>query len=330
MSVPLVDGAALPDLAAQPGWLDELPDERPALAVDLSRCGSSDAAPPLRRWLLAQPVPTIAFTGGGNIMPDEGFDLVAEDQATLEKLLVGIEQNPRAAAICCQVSRSAPDLDVHAGLRLESLAYATLQGGGEFRRWLEGCDARSACTPASPVSLERADKLLRITLNSPENRNALSVAMRDNLTAAFRLAAMDKTIEQVLVDARGPAFCAGGDLSEFGSSSDPGEAHRTRLLRMPAFALAEIAGRVQCLLHGACIGAGIELPAFAASVIARPDARFRLPEVSMGLIPGAGGCVSIPRRIGRRAFNALAISGREIHAEEALALGLIDRIEAGD
>lgn len=96
---------------------------------------------------------------------------------------------------------------------------------------------------------------------------------------------------------------------------------------MPAGFLAEQADRYTFRLHGACIGAGIELPAFAGRVIASRDAFFRLPEVAMGLIPGAGGCVSIPRRIGRHLTNYLAVTGDDIDVEQALGWGLIDAIE---
>ena len=80
-------------------------------------------------------------------------------------------------------------------------------------------------------------------------------------------------------------------------------------------------------MHGACVGAGTELPAFAAHVLARPDATFQLPEVPMGLIPGAGGTVSLPRRIGRQRTAYLAITGSAIDAATALAWHLVDRIE---
>ena len=79
-------------------------------------------------------------------------------------------------------------------------------------------------------------------------------------------------------------------------------------------------------LHRACIGAGIELPAFAGTVLAAPDARVRLPEVAMGLVPGAGGTVSLPRRIGRHRTCWLGVTGAELDAEAALAWGLVDRI----
>ena len=95
---------------------------------------------------------------------------------------------------------------------------------------------------------------------------------------------------------------------------------------MPARYLAEHAQRYRFDLHGACIGAGIELPAFAGHITATRDTFFRLPEVAMGLIPGAGGCVSIPRRIGRHRTNYLAVTGMALSAEDALSWGLIDEL----
>ena len=96
---------------------------------------------------------------------------------------------------------------------------------------------------------------------------------------------------------------------------------------MPAQYLAEHAGRYSFQFYtAACIGAGIELPAFSGHISASRDAFFRLPEVAMGLIPGAGGCVSIPRRIGRHRTNYLAVTGMELSAEKALSWGLIDEL----
>ncbi len=80
------------------------------------------------------------------------------------------------------------------------------------------------------------------------------------------------------------------------------------------------------LVHGACVGAGVELPAFAARVVAREDATFELPELSMGLVPGAGGTVSLPRRIGRQRTAWLCLTGARIDARAALAWGLVDEV----
>ena len=84
--------------------------------------------------------------------------------------------------------------------------------------------------------------------------------------------------------------------------------------------------RTSVALHGACIGAGIELAAFAREVTATDDAHFQLPEVAFGLVPGAGGTVSLPRRIGRQRTAWLALSGRRIDASTALAWGLVDHV----
>jgi enoyl-CoA hydratase/carnithine racemase len=80
-------------------------------------------------------------------------------------------------------------------------------------------------------------------------------------------------------------------------------------------------------IHGACIGAGVEISAFAGRVTAAPAAWFQLPELAMGLIPGAGGCVSVPRRIGRQRAALMMLSGQRIDAQTALRWGLIDAIE---
>ncbi|CRK51379.1 Enoyl-CoA hydratase/isomerase family protein (fragment) [Rhodococcus sp. RD6.2] len=79
-------------------------------------------------------------------------------------------------------------------------------------------------------------------------------------------------------------------------------------------------------MHGSCVGAGIEVPAFASRIVAAQGTVFRLPEVSMGLIPGAGGCVSIPRRIGRHRAYWLCVTGAALDTETALAWSLIDEI----
>ena len=129
--------------------------------------------------------------------------------------------------------------------------------------------------------------------------------------------------------ARGVCFSAGGDLDEFGEAVDAGLAHASRLTRSAGAALHALRDRVEARLHGACVGAGIELPAFVNHVVARDDAFFQLPEVSMGLVPGAGGTVSILPRIGRRRLAYMALTGVRIDAATALEWGLVDEIESG-
>ncbi len=227
-----------------------------------------------------------------------------------------------------QLLRQSEKLSIHQGLIAESLVYSTLQAGPEFAAWLEQHHKRNqrAANAEPAVLVQRSGPQLELTLNRPEKHNAYSAEMRDRLVEGLQLAQGDPSIETVLISGAGSSFCAGGDLDEFGTSPDPATAHAVRSTRNAARSLAAVAERVKVKLHGACIGAGIELPAFAGEVTASEDAFFQLPEVLMGLIPGAGGTVSIPRRIGRQRTALLALTGARLSPEQALDWGLIDRI----
>jgi len=159
-------------------------------------------------------------------------------------------------------------------------------------------------------------------------RNAYDAAMRDELVQALSLALMDPSIERVVLRGNGPSFCSGGDLRDFGTSDDLVRAHAIRVARHPGVLLHQLADRTEVHVHGACVGAGVELPAFGGRVVASPDAWFRLPELAMGLIPGAGGTVSLPRRIGVGRTLLLALSGIDLRAQDALRWGLVDAAES--
>ena len=118
-----------------------------------------------------------------------------------------------------------------------------------------------------------------------------------------------------------------GDLAEFGANADGGQTHLLRTRGGAGAILHRLEPRVEAIEHGPCIGAGIELPAFAGTIRVRGDATFRLPEVAMGLIPGAGGTVSIPRRIGRHRTYWLAVTGSWIDAGTALRWRLVDAVD---
>ena len=322
----MIDASLLKSLIREPNWADNAGKEW--LSVDLSEANySNEEVQAISQWLRRLPVPVIGLKNKDKRMLD-ALDLLADTNSEVEHLASFISQHPQASAVLAQVTRVTMSLPVMAALTVESLGYATLQGGEEFSRWLSGRHkTKVGITNTSvPVVIKRTGSELSIQLNSPGNRNALSVSMREGLSEAFSLVAMDDSIERVVVSGAGPCFSAGGDLTEFGTTKDVAEAHRIRQLKMPAQYLAEHAGRYSFNLHGACIGAGIELPAFSGHISASRDAFFRLPEVAMGLIPGAGGCVSIPRRIGRHRTNYLAVTGMELSAEKALSWGLIDEL----
>jgi Enoyl-CoA hydratase/isomerase len=240
------------------------------------------------------------------------------------------EAAPQASLLLARLLRIGESLPVSHALDLESLTYSTLLAEPGFAQRLAARDDRhrAPLLPATDSVIHRRDGgALRLTLNRPERRNALSRDVRDALVAGLRIAQLDDTVTEVFLDGRGPAFCSGGDLAEFGTVRDPATAHLVRTLAGAARPLHDVSARVTALPHGRCAGAGIELAAFAGTVIADPGTLFRLPELEMGLIPGAGGTVSIPRRIGRWRTLHLALVGNPISANLALRLGLIDSIE---
>jgi enoyl-CoA hydratase/carnithine racemase len=282
--------------------------------------------------LAALPAPTIALAAGELAPAEEALarccDARVRDRAELAPVLAGIDGAPLAAAALVQLLRAGAGCSIEAGLVLESVVYSTLQAGPEFAAWRERRGApRLRPPPKGPaVRSLREGERLHVTLARPEKRNAFSAEMRDGLVEALRVAVCDPGIREVLLDGAGPAFCSGGDLDEFGTLPDPATAHVVRTTRSPARLLAAAAPRVRAVVHGACVGAGVELPAFAGRVVAREGTRFWLPELSLGLVPGAGGTVSLPRRIGRQRTAWLALSGRAIDVETALVWGLVDEL----
>jgi enoyl-CoA hydratase len=283
----------------------------------------------LNAWLATLPCPVIGIMpGADNAFPGAACDAIVTSESELAGLAGNISDTPLAAATLVQVLRTTASLPVSDALTVESLAYASLQVGPEFRSWLAGfCPPEApAVEGAPPVLVERSGDRLTIVLNRPASRNALSVEMRDALCEALELAVADPAIRTVSVSGAGRCFSVGGDLAEFGSVADPATGHAIRAIRMPARLLAECADRTEFRLHGACIGAGVELPAFGRRVVAKAYSFFQLPEITFGLIPGAGGCVSLPRRIGMQRTAWLALSARRIDAATALRWGLIDML----
>jgi Enoyl-CoA hydratase/isomerase len=258
-----------------------------------------------------------------------GWVAVDDAAAELDRLSAAVGSAPHAAVALTQVLRLGEHLDTDAALSIESLAYSTLQCAPAFATWLASRTARSAAAvpetdPA--VMVERHHDVLRITLNRPQVRNAIDRRLRDELCAALAVACADPTLRVVELRGAGIAFCSGGDLGEFGTLPDAFTAHLTRTTRSPARMLAAVADRAVAFVHGACVGAGIELAAFAGHVVATSDAGFCLPELALGLVPGAGGTVSIPRRVGRQRTAWLALTGSTIDARRARAWGLVDEL----
>lgn len=286
-----------------------------------------DLAAPAPDWL-GQRLPPCPVIGFGQESPDwQGqVDALADKPATLAAMQRGIRASPNSAAIAAQLLRLLPTLELQQGLVLESIAYGLLQAGAEHRRW-QMQRPRGLVAPPGHVLVERVGAALSITLDRAASFNAIDRAMRDELYDAFFVAALDPEISAVTLGATGRTFSVGADLGEFGTTRDPVRAHAIRTSTLPAHAILGCRDRLRVSVQGACIGSGLEMAAFAAHITASPGAWFQLPELAMGLIPGAGGCVSLCNRIGRQRTARLIFSGERLRAETALDWGLIDAIE---
>jgi hypothetical protein len=305
---------------APSGW-----PERTVAVVELDGVPADDG-----RW--REPVPAgVPFVVVG--LAEAGLEhqlasacdvVLVRDDPALDAVVATVERCPLASFAFAALLRGAPR-PLDDGLLLESATYSALQGGPELAAWLATREGTDRLPEGDPVAVERDGAVLRITLQRPHVRNALDAAMREALLDALAVAEADPDL-QVELRGAGPDFCAGGDLDEFGTFADPASAHRLRLERSVARVLARLSARTTAHLHGHCAGSGIELPAFAGRVLAAPGTQVRLPELALGLIPGAGGTVSITARIGRHRTALLGLTGAPVDADTALAWGLVDEL----
>jgi enoyl-CoA hydratase/carnithine racemase len=331
VDAPVWTAAEAADRLRDPGALAALLDA-PALVLDL-RAGEGEPVP-----LARVPCAVLAVVGAGaatawpvDLVLQEGSAdtrLLGDDvEAAVAVLVAGAARAPRAAGVLAQLLRATANLPVDQALAVESMAYSLLLTGPEFGRWLQ---SRGAARPrrddGDVLVVRRQGAHLELTLDRPAVRNAYDVRVREALLEGLSLAVLDPSVTRVVLRGNGPAFCSGGDLDEFGTATDLVAAHGVRTVRHPGALLHALADRVEVHVHGACVGAGAELPAFAGRVVARRDAWFRLPELAMGTIPGAGGTVSLPRRVGRERTLLLALSGTDLPALDALRWGLVDSV----
>ena len=278
--------------------------------------------------LASLPFVVVGVTSG--VVDDRWLQLcdviVKEDDRALDRIEENLAQHPVTGTTLALLLRGQHRLSVPAGLVAESSAYSVLQSGPEFAAWRASHPARVDRDEGPRVRVDREDDTLQLTLTRPRRLNALDALMRDELVEALTVAAADPEIARVELRGEGRAFCAGGDLDEFGSRADPATAHLIRLQRSVGRALFRLDKPTVTYLHGTCMGSGIELAAFTDIVVAAEDTQIGLPEIGLGLVPGAGGTVSLPRRIGRLRTAWLAFSACTIDAATALAWGLVDDI----
>jgi 3-hydroxyacyl-CoA dehydrogenase len=174
----------------------------------------------------------------------------------------------------------------------------------------------------SVVELKQDGDVLLVSVNNPPV-NALGAAVRQGLMAAMEQADASAALKAVVIVGQGKAFIAGADIREFGKPPVqpflPDVCNRIEACCKPVVAV----------IHGAALGGGLEIAMSAHYRLALPGAKLGLPEVSLGLVPGAGGTQRAPRLMGVKAATELMLSGPQIGAKAGLAAGLVDKLDDG-
>lgn len=173
---------------------------------------------------------------------------------------------------------------------------------------------------AAVVNIAREGHVLVVTIQNPPV-NALSQAVRQGLADAVAQARSDAQVQAILLVGSGKAFIAGADIREFGKPAMPPS------LPDVLVQLENSDKIVVAAIHGPALGGGLEVALSCHYRLAVSGAKLGLPEVQLGLLPGAGGTQRTPRLIGVKAALDLMLSGRHASAEEALAMGLVDKVE---
>ncbi len=175
------------------------------------------------------------------------------------------------------------------------------------------------------LEIDDVTGVARITLDHPP-LNIYNLEMRDQLIEAISAVRDIAHVRCLLLSARGKSFSAGADLTEFGNAESIPQARRIRWDRDPWLALATLPVPTVCALHGYAFGSGFEMSLYCDIRIAATNAVMSLPEVKLGMLPGAGGTQSLPRVIGADAAMPLLLTGRDIDAVTAQQLGIVTEL----
>ena len=181
------------------------------------------------------------------------------------------------------------------------------------------------------VIYEKTDTIAYVTLNRPQALNAFSVQMRDDLYEVLSAIKADDEIRVVVFKGAGEkAFCAGADLKEFLTAPSAVKARRIRAVRDLWRLFLSIPQPLIAALHGYVLGSGIEIALFCDLRIASYDVVFGLPEVGLGILPGAGATQTLPRVLGLSHALDMLLTGRRLNGDEAFQMGLVNQLVTRD
>ena len=184
--------------------------------------------------------------------------------------------------------------------------------------------------PFETILFEKRNAVAHISLNRPDARNAYNIQMRDDFSEALSAVELDDEVTALIISGQGRAFCAGADLTEFGTAPSQVVARRVRWQRDVWGQLNVLRIPIVAAVHGYCIGSGVEIALLCDIRIAADDSIFAMPEVHLGMIPAAGGTQTLPRNCGGSGALDLLLTGRRVGAVEALELGLVTRVVPRD
>ena len=176
------------------------------------------------------------------------------------------------------------------------------------------------------IIYEKRGPIAWVTLNRPNVLNVYNTTMRDDLYQVLEAVRDDPEVQGAILSGAGErAFCAGADLTEFGTAPSQAIARRVRWQRDVWGLFLGMEKPMVAALHGYVLGSGVEMALLCDIRIASEDAVFGLPELALGMIPAAGATQTLPRVLGAGPALDILLTGRRFDATEAYELGLVNR-----
>ena len=180
------------------------------------------------------------------------------------------------------------------------------------------------------IELSRIEEFAVLTLNRPNALNALSFALIDDISRTLDEVAASDARALLITGAGTKAFCAGADIKELTGRPLADQKRRGEIGQATFAKIEKLPMPSVAIVNGYAFGGGLEMALACTFRIATPNARMGLPEIKLGLIPGYGGTQRLPRAVGEGRAMEMILTGRTVDADEALRIGLVQRIVEGD